>query len=281
MSTSSTPTESKCPVTNATGSNPHDFCPAQPGQSRSPCPAVNTLANHGYLPRDGKSITAGMVVNALLDCYHVSRPLASAVTYGAFFRLGTVNGPIDLHDLAKHNRIEHNASLVHRDVVPGDEYAPTNVDLDLLDQLIKDSSDGLILTAEDVARSRIRREAASQPPLESVQRVVARSEISAALSIFNNPDPTLHAQGALLQPPSTFGRVLQWLTGRQDDPATTPLAGVPLDRLRYWLQNERLPEGWAPYHTLNISETVATMKRMKKAMEDEAAAEGGKKSKTD
>ena len=29
----------------------------RPGDSRSPCPALNCLANHGYLPRDGKNIT--------------------------------------------------------------------------------------------------------------------------------------------------------------------------------------------------------------------------------
>ena len=28
-----------------------------PNDSRSPCPALNALANHGYLPRDGKDIT--------------------------------------------------------------------------------------------------------------------------------------------------------------------------------------------------------------------------------
>ena len=31
----------------------HPYVPANPGDSRSPCPALNALANHGYLPRDG------------------------------------------------------------------------------------------------------------------------------------------------------------------------------------------------------------------------------------
>jgi Peroxidase, family 2 len=34
----------KCPVTGN-----HGFCPAQQGDSRSPCPALNTMANHGYM----------------------------------------------------------------------------------------------------------------------------------------------------------------------------------------------------------------------------------------
>lgn len=34
----------------------YQYQPARPTDSRSPCPALNALANHGYLPRDGKNI---------------------------------------------------------------------------------------------------------------------------------------------------------------------------------------------------------------------------------
>ncbi|KAJ7699308.1 Chloroperoxidase, partial [Mycena rosella] len=33
-----------------------DFVPPGPGDSRSPCPALNALANHGVLPHDGRNI---------------------------------------------------------------------------------------------------------------------------------------------------------------------------------------------------------------------------------
>jgi hypothetical protein len=33
-----------------------EFQPAKEGDSRSPCPALNAMANHGILPRDGKNI---------------------------------------------------------------------------------------------------------------------------------------------------------------------------------------------------------------------------------
>jgi hypothetical protein len=29
--------------------DPHKWLPQQPGEDRSPCPALNTLANHSYL----------------------------------------------------------------------------------------------------------------------------------------------------------------------------------------------------------------------------------------
>ncbi|CAF4377053.1 unnamed protein product [Adineta steineri] len=34
----------------------YQYQPPGPNDSRSPCPALNALANHGYLPRDGKNI---------------------------------------------------------------------------------------------------------------------------------------------------------------------------------------------------------------------------------
>jgi hypothetical protein len=36
-----------------------------PNDSRSPCPALNALANHGYLPRDGKDISPDVLQRAL------------------------------------------------------------------------------------------------------------------------------------------------------------------------------------------------------------------------
>lgn len=34
----------KCPFAAT-----HEFCPPQEGDVRSPCPALNTMANHGYM----------------------------------------------------------------------------------------------------------------------------------------------------------------------------------------------------------------------------------------
>lgn len=39
----------------------HRYEPSRPTDSRSPCPALNVLANHGYLPRDGKNIPADLL----------------------------------------------------------------------------------------------------------------------------------------------------------------------------------------------------------------------------
>ena len=36
--------------------------PPPPDSARSPCPALNTLANHGYINRDGRNIYAGDIL---------------------------------------------------------------------------------------------------------------------------------------------------------------------------------------------------------------------------
>lgn len=43
----------------------HQYEAPGPNDSRSPCPALNTLANHGYLPRDGKNIRPDVLQLAL------------------------------------------------------------------------------------------------------------------------------------------------------------------------------------------------------------------------
>jgi hypothetical protein len=37
-----------------------------PGAVRSPCPGLNSMANHGFLPRDGRNISIPVLVKACL-----------------------------------------------------------------------------------------------------------------------------------------------------------------------------------------------------------------------
>lgn len=73
---------------------------------------LNSLANHGYIPRDGKGINKQMaievlssvlnwdvsVVSQLYDFAQPTNPAANATT-------------IDLNHLTTHNILEHDASL--------------------------------------------------------------------------------------------------------------------------------------------------------------------------
>lgn len=73
---------------------------------------LNTLANHGFLPHDGKDISRETAANALWDGLHINK------TLGAFiFDFGLRTSPQpnatswSLNDLGRHNILEHDASL--------------------------------------------------------------------------------------------------------------------------------------------------------------------------
>ncbi|KAG2004150.1 hypothetical protein CC2G_002741 [Coprinopsis cinerea AmutBmut pab1-1] len=50
---------------------------------RGPCPGLNTLANHGYLPRSGIA-TPAQIVQAVMEGFNMENTFAKFVTYAAF-----------------------------------------------------------------------------------------------------------------------------------------------------------------------------------------------------
>ncbi|KAF7303879.1 hypothetical protein MIND_00618000 [Mycena indigotica] len=85
----------------------HQWIAPTKSDVRSPCPGLNTLANHGYLPRNGKGITVPMILDAALP---------------AKFSLLSGDAPtaLDLDALALHNLVEHDASISRADFGLGD-----------------------------------------------------------------------------------------------------------------------------------------------------------------
>ncbi|EEB97921.1 hypothetical protein MPER_02663, partial [Moniliophthora perniciosa FA553] len=49
----------------------HSLQAPGPDDARGPCPGLNTLANHGFLPRDGKNITIPIVLQGAVDGFNV------------------------------------------------------------------------------------------------------------------------------------------------------------------------------------------------------------------
>ncbi len=120
-------------------------------ERRGPCPALNALANDGYLPRDGR-VTAEQLVHAIHERLGVASSIARVLARAAVDNFGKPgeNGEtvVDLSDLVKHGVIEHDASLTRPDSRDGNA-AP--VCPPLLDQLLGLSKDGQTLTLEDLA----------------------------------------------------------------------------------------------------------------------------------
>ncbi|KAJ7575558.1 Cloroperoxidase [Mycena floridula] len=89
---------------------------------RSPCPGLNTLANHGILPRSGKGLTVKNVVDASIIGYNVQVDVI-----GLPAKVGFLTSPDDesftLADIRLHNNIEHDASVSRADFFTGNNWS--------------------------------------------------------------------------------------------------------------------------------------------------------------
>lgn len=79
---------------------------------RGPCPFLNTFANHGFLPRNGKHITQKTLVDGLFNAVHFDK---TATEFLFEFAITTNPEPnatwFSLDHLTRHNILEHDASL--------------------------------------------------------------------------------------------------------------------------------------------------------------------------
>ncbi|KAF5594994.1 2-hydroxyacylsphingosine 1-beta-galactosyltransferase [Fusarium pseudocircinatum] len=103
----------------------HEFRAAGPYDSRSPCPGLNALANHGYLPRDGSNINYDMINHAAQAAYNFEDGFyIDAVNMVFQLNISTSNRPSEtfhLRDLAQHDQIEVDGSLTRNDIFFGDD----------------------------------------------------------------------------------------------------------------------------------------------------------------
>ncbi|KAL2801973.1 Chloroperoxidase [Aspergillus granulosus] len=103
--------------------DPHHWHPPGPGDFRGPCPMMNTLANHNFLPHDGRNLTRAVVVDALTSALNFNASLASLM-----FDMAIVANPEEnatyftLDHLNRHNVLEHDGSLSRADAFAGSNH---------------------------------------------------------------------------------------------------------------------------------------------------------------
>ncbi|KAL3465625.1 Chloroperoxidase [Aspergillus heterothallicus] len=103
--------------------DPHHWRPAGPGDFRGPCPMMNTLANHNFLPHDGRNLTRDVVVNALGSALNFNASLASLMFDMAIIANPEPNATyFTLDQLNRHNVLEHDASLSRADAIDGSNH---------------------------------------------------------------------------------------------------------------------------------------------------------------
>ncbi|KAL4994627.1 Chloroperoxidase [Aspergillus recurvatus] len=95
---------------------PREWIAPGPGDSRGPCPGLNTLANHGYLPRNGKGITLDILKAGMLEGFNIEHGDAVLLFFQAI-RTSPIpfSDKFDLADLGRHGILEHDISLSRSD----------------------------------------------------------------------------------------------------------------------------------------------------------------------
>ncbi|KAG6877716.1 hypothetical protein C0993_004653 [Termitomyces sp. T159_Od127] len=197
--------------------------------------------------RDGRNISPWDLASGLMACYNLSTLLAYFLSFVGFLLLRRIRN-VDLHQIGEHGRIEHDASLVHKDTPKGQKYAPTKVHSGLVNLLLSDAKTGdeegegpeygdrrILMDATDVARARVRREKEC-PKLDRMHAEIARGEMGIILGVLE-----VHA-------------------GKN--------VGVPVEWLREWIGYERLPTGWKPTHVQGFFDVVSRSKAIRTSMQE-------------
>lgn len=94
---------------------------------RSPCPLLNSLANHGFLPHNGADISVDTLLTGMHNALNLAdgaklffqQQGAKALTVSSTGNASTFH----LSDLNAHNVIEHDGSLSRADIATGDNWS--------------------------------------------------------------------------------------------------------------------------------------------------------------
>jgi hypothetical protein len=197
-----------------------------------------------YRPRSGRDIGLLQLINALRHVYNLSLPFALFISLGGILLCGHGFFRLDLEGLAAHNRIEHDGSLAHGDAAPGQRFAPIPVNKSMFHTFLMYAALNQGMYLEDFMRARVDREARLHKPLNGLHAQIGQGEAA-----------------------------LAWSVMRDDD------GKIPLDRLKQWWGEGRLPSNWTkPHRVIGLLEVRAKTKfiadGMKKLRQDEDEATG-------
>ncbi|KAL5340168.1 Chloroperoxidase [Aspergillus crustosus] len=183
--------------------------------TRGPCPGLNTLANHGYLPRNGKDITLDILKDAMLDGFNIENSDAVLLFFQAIRTSPEypLTRSFDLADLGRHGILEHDISLSRSDAY----FADPNPFNETVWAETASYFTTQMITVDQVAKARMARLATSKQ---------------------TNPEHELSA----LADGFSWGECASFFEIMADGTTGT----VDRDFIEYWFRNERMPTeiGW-------------------------------------
>ncbi|KAJ3062387.1 hypothetical protein HDU98_001739, partial [Podochytrium sp. JEL0797] len=205
------------------------FLGVPPNGHRSPCPALNTLANHGIIPNDGLHLTFKNLFSPISEMMGKDNTTTKILLGDMLSRFGTPdsNGilsfnlsSLDVHASGSDMSFaaEHDASLTRLDAYWGDAVV---VRPDKVNSLLSLSNDGKTLTMANLAQALKNARIAS---FASNPTFLSNFDLGAASDSFTNAALLLVVLGA--------------------NASRVPTIGV--DAAKSFLLEERIPSGWYP-----------------------------------
>jgi hypothetical protein len=126
---------------------------------RGPCPMLNTLSNHGFLPRDGRNITKANAVAGLNGGLNFNGSLGELMWEQAIIANPEPNATFfTLEQLNVHGVLEHDASLTRTDAFFGNNHIFNETVYNQSKQWWTDD----VVTAKQLAHSKIFRQLESR-----------------------------------------------------------------------------------------------------------------------
>ncbi|UJR07597.1 hypothetical protein I4U23_011884 [Adineta vaga] len=205
-----------------------------PNDSRSPCPALNVLANHGYLPRDGKNISPEEFQFVLQEKMGLSWLAAKTILKQAYKTVGH-DGVLSLSDLCyhAHNSIEHDGSLSRIDAALSNNQQG-KFNQERFNKFLSFSKDGQYLTTEDVATARLYFKADSHA---------------------NNPQCIWNKD--IEEAMWTEASILLHILGKN--------GRISIADAKLFFERETFPEGWQKHPSFGVRERYSAVKALKSA----------------
>ncbi|KAI8047709.1 Chloroperoxidase [Gilbertella persicaria] len=204
---------------------------------RSPCPMLNTLANHGFIARDGRNIKSDDLFNALMLMGAPPIVTVGFLKYAyttfsepspvSFFSQFSGSDGLDLDRLKIHNIIEHDVSLTRQDTALDPAGLPQPDYIQRMSRLAKYKHHQHIFTRQDENDARKLRW------LESIR-----------------DNPWVHLSLFHQFASSTECSLLMDIIGRDGQLAVSHLESI--------LLHERFPSDWYPRETSMSLVEVAT-----------------------
>ncbi|KAK2032991.1 Cloroperoxidase [Colletotrichum zoysiae] len=157
---------------------------------RSPCPMVNALANHGYLPRNGLNVSLADLITGFTAAVNLDPAATTLVGQKALLTSTTGNNAtFNLDDLNTHGIIEHDGSLSRNDIYFGDNHS---FNLTIWESVASQFTNSTISipTAAKARGARLQAAAAANPEFNLTAEGAQFSFIETALylSVFGNLD---------------------------------------------------------------------------------------------